>query len=48
MRILVTGACGFIGRHITPALIAAGHRVVCCVRDMAAPALARGVQLPKR
>jgi uncharacterized protein YbjT (DUF2867 family) len=38
MRILVTGACGFIGRHITAALIAAGHRVVCCVRD---PARAR-------
>ncbi|MDH3918400.1 MAG: NAD(P)H-binding protein, partial [Rhodospirillales bacterium] len=38
MRILVTGACGFIGGHITSALIAAGHRVVCCVRD---PARAR-------
>jgi uncharacterized protein YbjT (DUF2867 family) len=38
MRILITGACGFIGRHITAALIAAGHRMVCCVRD---PARAR-------
>lgn len=34
MRILVTGATGFIGRHIAARLGAAGHRVVCCVRDV--------------
>jgi uncharacterized protein YbjT (DUF2867 family) len=28
MRILLTGADGFIGRHIKPALIAAGHELV--------------------
>jgi uncharacterized protein YbjT (DUF2867 family) len=33
MRILVTGAAGFIGRHIVAALGAVGHRVVCCVRE---------------
>ena len=33
MRILVTGAAGFIGRHIVAALRAAGHRVVCATRD---------------
>ncbi len=28
MRILVSGASGFLGRHIVPALVAAGHQVV--------------------
>lgn len=32
MRVLVTGAYGFIGSHIVAALIAAGHEVVCAVR----------------
>ncbi len=32
MRILVTGATGFIGNHLLPALIRAGHEVVCLVR----------------
>jgi uncharacterized protein YbjT (DUF2867 family) len=34
MRILVTGAAGFIGRHIVAALGSAGHRVVCATRDV--------------
>ena len=35
MRILLTGATGFIGRHIAGRLIGAGHELVCCVRDTA-------------
>ncbi len=27
MRFLITGGCGFIGSHLTEALLAAGHRV---------------------
>jgi uncharacterized protein YbjT (DUF2867 family)/uncharacterized membrane protein YphA (DoxX/SURF4 family) len=33
MRVLVTGAYGFIGAHITAALIKRGHHVVCAVRS---------------
>jgi uncharacterized protein YbjT (DUF2867 family) len=33
MHVLVTGAYGFIGAHIVAALTAAGHEVVCAVRD---------------
>ena len=32
MRILLTGATGFIGRHIAQALLAGGHEVVGCSR----------------
>lgn len=32
MRVLVTGAYGFIGAHVVAALIAAGHEAVCAVR----------------
>ncbi|XXF81428.1 NAD-dependent epimerase/dehydratase family protein [Myxococcaceae bacterium GXIMD 01537] len=32
MRIFVTGATGFIGRHLVPALVQAGHEVVALVR----------------
>jgi len=35
MKILVTGAYGFIGSHIVAGLVAAGHRVVGCGRDIA-------------
>ncbi len=33
MRILVTGATGYIGGRLVPRLVAAGHRVVCLARD---------------
>jgi uncharacterized protein YbjT (DUF2867 family) len=33
MRILLTGASGFVGQHLLGALLAAGHQVVCAVRD---------------
>src|SRR5215510_16118815 len=33
MRILITGATGFIGGRIAGALIAAGHSLRCAVRD---------------
>ena len=36
MNILITGATGFIGSHITQALIQEGHRVRACVRNPAA------------
>ena len=32
MRILLTGASGFIGQHLLQALLADGHQVVCAVR----------------
>ena len=34
MKILVTGATGYIGKRIIPLLINEGHQVVCCVRDI--------------
>jgi uncharacterized protein YbjT (DUF2867 family) len=33
MRILLTGATGYIGKRLLPVLLDAGHEVVCCVRD---------------
>ena len=33
VKILLTGATGYIGRQLLPVLVQAGHRVVCCVRD---------------
>lgn len=33
MKILLTGATGYIGKRLLPILVAQGHYVVCCVRD---------------
>lgn len=35
MKILLTGATGYIGRRLLPALLEKGHEVVCVVRDKA-------------
>jgi len=33
LKILLTGATGYIGKRLLPVLIEQGHEVVCCVRD---------------
>ena len=33
MKILLTGATGYIGKRLLPALLGDGHEVICCVRD---------------
>ncbi|AGA79904.1 SDR family oxidoreductase [Echinicola vietnamensis] len=33
MKILLTGATGYIGKRLLPSLVRMGHEVVCCVRD---------------
>lgn len=35
MNVLLTGATGYIGRRLLPALLEQGHRVTCLVRDAA-------------
>jgi uncharacterized protein YbjT (DUF2867 family) len=34
MKILLTGATGYIGERLLPVLVDIGHEVVCCVRDV--------------
>ncbi len=34
MKILLTGATGYIGKRLLPVLVEAGHEVACCVRDV--------------
>ncbi len=34
MRILLTGASGYIGKRLLPILVDHGHDVICCVRDL--------------
>ena len=33
MKVLLTGATGYIGKRLLPVLIEQGHNVVCCVRN---------------
>jgi len=33
MRVLLTGANGYIGKRLLPILINMGHEIICCVRD---------------
>lgn len=33
MKILLTGATGYIGKRLLPVLVSRGYTVVCCVRD---------------
>jgi uncharacterized protein YbjT (DUF2867 family) len=35
MRVLLTGATGYIAQRLLPVLLAGGHEVICCVRDEA-------------
>lgn len=44
MRILLTGASGFIGTHLQAALLAEGHHLTCAVRT-AAPSLPQHARL---
>jgi uncharacterized protein YbjT (DUF2867 family) len=34
MKILLTGASGYIGKRLLPVLVENGHEVICCVRDI--------------
>jgi len=34
MKVLLTGATGYIGKRLLPVLVEQGHEVICCVRDI--------------
>lgn len=42
MRILLTGATGYIGKRLLPVLLEEGHEVICCVRNASNFKLKRG------
>ena len=42
MKILVSGATGYVGSRLVPRLVASGHEVACMVRDANARAAAGG------
>lgn len=44
MKVLLTGATGFVGSHLTPALLAAGHEVQAVVRAGSAKKLAPAIR----
>lgn len=48
MRVLVTGANGFIGARVVPALLAAGHEPVCMVRATSDTARIDGISVERR
>ena len=33
MKVLLTGATGYVGKRLLPVLVDKGFQVVCCVRD---------------
>ena len=35
MKILITGATGYIGKRLIPILLNEGHELICTVRDIA-------------
>ena len=43
MRILLTGATGYIGKRLLPILIERGHEVICCVRDIKKVSLSKSI-----
>ncbi len=48
MRILLTGATGYIGRRLLPLLLRDGHAVTCAVRDPARLGLDEGLTAEER